>query len=58
MITHKRSHGLIDFALQYATENMRDMYESLQVNHIYIEHQIAVAKMVASITDDLCCFAA
>ena len=50
-IVSKRSQALIDFACRYATEAHGDQKRKY-TGDPYIVHPIAVAKMVASVTDD------
>ena len=50
-IASKRSQALIDFACRYATEAHGDQKRKY-TGEPYIVHPIAVAKMVASVTDD------
>ena len=50
-IVHKRSQALIDFACRYATEAHGDQKRKY-TGEPYIVHPIAVAQLVASVTDD------
>ena len=50
-ITHSRSQPLIDFACKYATEAHGDQKRKY-TGDPYITHPIAVAQVVASVTDD------
>ena len=50
-IASKRSQALIDFACRYATEAHGDQKRKY-TGEPYIVHPIAVAQMVASVTDD------
>ena len=50
-ITHTRSQSLIDFAYEFA-KKAHGMQERKYTGEPYITHPVAVAQLVASVTDD------
>jgi len=50
-ITHGRSQGLIDFAYRYAEEAHKGQVRKY-TGEPYINHPVAVARIVAGVTDD------
>ena len=50
-ITHNKSQGLIDYAYRFARDAHKGQLRKY-TGDAYIEHPIAVAKVVASVTDD------